>query len=364
LGIVLVLAVYILEPSMESIPALSAPANQTLLHALPSYWFLGIFQQLNGSMRVEFTQLARLGWVGFGLAASLALLAISLAYWRTLPRIVDEPEIRPAGPRWNWLLNPLGGSTESAVLFFSWRTLLRSRQHRMMFGFFLSIGIIVMLLYVLVPQAGEWKRPISSVTDVNFLIGTTMMTCLSVLGACIVVGVPSVLRANWIFRISQIDSPFAYRRATQLTLFTSGVVPAFVVSLLLLLWFGASWARFIHICALSAIGVALVNAVVVISHKLPFTCSWTPGKVNVLVTFFGGVIVGIPLASVVAKLELILLRASLGKELLIVGAVLLAAISEWLPRKVPGALKPLSFEEKDEPALVSLNLRRTSIRPE
>ena len=44
------LSVYFLEPSLESPAALTAPQNQRLLAWLPSYWFLGFFNQLNGSM--------------------------------------------------------------------------------------------------------------------------------------------------------------------------------------------------------------------------------------------------------------------------------------------------------------------------
>jgi hypothetical protein len=72
-----------------------------------------------------------------------------------------------------------------------------------MFGFFLSIGMIVMLLYVLVPQAEQAMGKIVAATGVDFLIGTTMMMCLSVLGARIVVGFPTPVKANWIFQVTQ-----------------------------------------------------------------------------------------------------------------------------------------------------------------
>src|SRR5208282_2897478 len=54
----LILSVYVLEPSLEARTALTAPENQRLLASLPSYWFLGLFQQLNGSMEPAFVPLA------------------------------------------------------------------------------------------------------------------------------------------------------------------------------------------------------------------------------------------------------------------------------------------------------------------
>lgn len=60
----LLLSVYFLEPSLESPAALTAPQNQRLLAWLPSYWFLGLFQQLNGSMHPALVPLAKRAWIG------------------------------------------------------------------------------------------------------------------------------------------------------------------------------------------------------------------------------------------------------------------------------------------------------------
>ncbi|UWZ83438.1 hypothetical protein [Occallatibacter riparius] len=359
LGFVLVLADYILEPSMESLAALAAPANQFLLHALPSYWFLGVFQQLNGSMRFEFEPLARLGWLGFGVAAAGALFAVSMAYRGALSRIIEEPDVRPSSARGRWLLNRAGSSRGTAVLFFSWRTLLRSRQHRLAFGFFLAVGMSVMLLSIVLARAEDAMGRVAPEHGMSFLIGTTMMMALSVLGARIVIGIPTALRANWIFQITQVASPRQYVSATQRTLLSIGVVPAWLVCLVLAAWAGASWIVVAHMCVLALLGVIGTNAAVFRLHKLPFTCSWSPGKVNVLVTFFGGVIVGIPLTSLFAKLEIRLLQTPLGIAVLLACLSSLAVVSQWLIQTSSLAVKHLSFEDREEPALVGLNLRQT-----
>ena len=44
----LFVSVYFLEPSLESPEALTSPQNQRLLQFLPSYWFMAVFNQLNG----------------------------------------------------------------------------------------------------------------------------------------------------------------------------------------------------------------------------------------------------------------------------------------------------------------------------
>lgn len=258
-------------------------------------------------------------------------------------------------------MNVSGSSVTTAVAFFSWRTLLRSRQHRLAFGFFFAVGMAVMLLYVVLPRAEDAIGRVAPDHGVNFLIGTTMMMALSVLGARIVVGLPTTLRANWIFQITQVASPLQYKNATQRALLSIGVAPAWLLCLVLVAWVGASWVVVAHLCALALVGVTATNVVMLRLNKLPFTCSWTPGKVNVLVTFFGGVILGIPLTGLLAKLEMRLLQTPFGIAgwLTCLGSV--AVASYWVMLRASSALQPLSFEDKEESAVLGLNLNHLKV---
>lgn len=64
----LFVGVYLLEPSMETTAALSASGNQRLLAWLPTYWFLGLFEELKGSAEPVFLPLARRALAGLGAA--------------------------------------------------------------------------------------------------------------------------------------------------------------------------------------------------------------------------------------------------------------------------------------------------------
>src|SRR3954471_24146786 len=77
----LFVGLYFLEPPLESHQALAAPENNALLRWLPAYWFLGLFQQLNGSMSVEFAPLAHRAWLGLVIAMCAALGVVLAAYF-------------------------------------------------------------------------------------------------------------------------------------------------------------------------------------------------------------------------------------------------------------------------------------------
>ena len=66
----ILLSVYFLEPSLESPEALTSPQNQRLLAWLPSYWFLALFNQLNGSADPALAPLAIRAWMGLGVSTS------------------------------------------------------------------------------------------------------------------------------------------------------------------------------------------------------------------------------------------------------------------------------------------------------
>ncbi|MCI0363073.1 MAG: hypothetical protein L0219_04280, partial [Phycisphaerales bacterium] len=146
----LFVSVYFLQPWLATPKALLAPENQRLLAWLPSYWFLGLFQELNGSMHAAMVPLARRAWVGLALAGFGAAAAYVLSYFRTLRKIVEEPDIMPGSRGLRWLPR-FGNSLETAVAQFSVRTLLRSRQHRVMLAFFLGIGFAIMILFMKAP---------------------------------------------------------------------------------------------------------------------------------------------------------------------------------------------------------------------
>ncbi|MGB7665726.1 MAG: hypothetical protein WBL66_00550, partial [Candidatus Acidiferrales bacterium] len=60
----LFVSAYFLEPPVDGLQMLAAPENHRLLLCVPTYWFLGLFRQLNGSMHPALAPLARRAWIG------------------------------------------------------------------------------------------------------------------------------------------------------------------------------------------------------------------------------------------------------------------------------------------------------------
>jgi hypothetical protein len=95
---------------------------------IPSYWFVGVYEQLSGPLHPALEPFARRAWIGLTAAVCTTAVLGAASYLRTLRKIVEEPDIT-TGFRRCWLPR-FGCSSETAIVQFSVRSLLRSRQHR------------------------------------------------------------------------------------------------------------------------------------------------------------------------------------------------------------------------------------------
>jgi len=354
----LFLSVYFLEPSMVTPQALAAVGNQRALAWLPSYWFLGLFQQLNGSLHAATTPLARRAWTGLAVVGAGTAVTYVLSYFRTIRKIVEEPDIvrRSGGLYWS---PRFGGSLETALCQFSLRTLLRSRQHRMILSFYLGIGlglsIFISKAPVLYTQRGTdlWYH-----ANVPLLVGTILMICAAVVGMRVVFSMPLDLRANWTFRVLPLPGVTGCLAAIRRSLFSLAVAPTWVVLAAVLFWLWPWQAAAEHLLLLGLLGVIIAELSLHGFQKIPFTCSYLPGKskFNMAALAFAGLMF---LLVKGAELE----RSAFESPLLyttVAGVlVLAAALARWRTSSAANAEGySVQFEDLVDPAIQSLDLHR------
>jgi hypothetical protein len=350
----LLLSVYFLEPSLESPAALTAPGNQRLLAWLPSYWFLGLFQQLNGSMHPALAPLARRGWIGLAVSALGAGAALLLSYFRTLPKIVEQPEILPGARTGPWS-PPFGNSLRGAITSFTLRTLLRSRQHRMILSFYLGIGLAIVVGYVKTPLGGLALA--TTGINITLLLASILMMILTILALRVVASIPISLPANWIIRVTQVRPAHHYQRAVRFSWLALGVAPVLLIlagSLLAV----CPWRPVLgHLVTMLLLGILLIELCLYTFQKIPFTCSYLPGKANLHFVFWACLLVFIRLLNEGAKFESRMLNHPLSCMLMILLLAMVAAGMGWLAEVRMSLAEELVFEEEYAAEIVSLNLK-------
>jgi hypothetical protein len=101
-ALTLVLGVYFLRPSITTPAGMTLAENRWALAWLPSFWFSGFFNQLNGSLPPALAGLARRSWIGLSIVVLGATASLFLCYLRTMKKTVEEPDLLPGARGWHW----------------------------------------------------------------------------------------------------------------------------------------------------------------------------------------------------------------------------------------------------------------------
>jgi hypothetical protein len=273
-----VLGSYFLSPSITTPAAMAAPENHWALAWSPAFWFFALFNRLNGSLPSELDWVAQRAWIGMGIVVFGVTASLFFCYRRTMKKTVEEPDLVP-GPRgWHW--SPRFGSPlQTAIMLFCGRSLVRSRQHRLAFALFLALIFSIALSLL----RSELSDPSFRVVNAGFLTSTFLMMSLAVLGLRSVFSLPISLNANWIWRLTQLRSSKEYVGATRRTLLCLAVGPVWLISALLSLSFRPLQQIAAHLIVLALVGWVFAELSLIRFYKVPFTCSYLPGKVHVQV---------------------------------------------------------------------------------
>ncbi len=296
----LFLCVYFLEPSVAEVITRQQGWNLWL----PTYWFLGMFQQLNGSPALSL--FAWRAWIGLAIVLAGTAVAYGLSYISTLRKIVEEPDIVPGHGGAGWLPR-FGNALETAIVQFSIRTLVRSRSHRMILAFYLGLGFALTILLLKAPRGPELAEAASAADDwhhagVPLLASSMVMMAACVVGMRVVFAMPLELPANWIFRAAPVRGGTALVAARRRASYVLSVLPiwAFFAALVFYLWPWREAAG--DVVVLGLFGLLLAEFLLRGIQKIPFTCSYLPGK-SYVVFFWMSIVAAIALITEAAKLE-------------------------------------------------------------
>jgi hypothetical protein len=342
---------YFLWGGLDSPAEILAPANHALVSAWPGYWFLALLKQAAGEMPPEMHALATRAWTALALSVVAASAALLACYRHTLRAIVEQPDLQPAGRTLHWTPR-LGNRLSTAMVLFGFRTLARSRQHRLALAFAWALVLAMVLAMTRDALTSPWPRPVGD----GFLVPTFLMMALAVAGLRATFSLPVALKANWVLRVAQLRPTEDYLAATRRVLFLLAVLPVWVVSFLFSLGYRPWLPAAEHLVLLGFFGLVAVEFSLLGFAKIPFTCSYLPGKANVQYVFWGFLLVFLFLALLVPALE----RPALAdpfRLLLTAGAYggIAALLRLW--NRARERETELYFEERPEQPILTLNLK-------
>lgn len=346
----LFLSAWLFEPNFATVEELAKAQQLGVLARWPTFWFFGLFSQTSGVFPIISEPLTRQACLA--LVAVLAGTGISLllCYVRTMKTTIEQPDLEPTRGHRRWLL-PLGDQLQTAIVRFSMRSLARSRQHRVVYAFFLAIAFAIAVSTLTRVATSHRTEPVTPA----FLMSTLMMMCLAAAGLRSIFSLPVSLKANWVLQVTQLSAPERYIAATRRAMLVLATIPVWLTAAGLALCY-RPWHQVLeHLLILALVGSIMTDAALIGVSKIPFACSYLPGKSNVQYMFWAFAAGFTPLAMSFSRYEQSALDDPLSYSALV--AILIAASAElWLVNRRQAKSAVLHYEELEPEAITTLGI--------
>jgi predicted permease len=248
----------------------------------PAVWFVELWKAvLTGTSTA-----ARPAILAVTLPTAGAVLLYLVSYHRYRRVLLEAPPQRGSDRSvgaGSWLLDRwIGDPRQGAAFAFIWKTLARSRTHRLILLAYCGIALGAITKTVL-----DMPRPTLANQGMYGLIvvlAPLAVAMLVTVGLRYLFTLPESLPANWIFQSTDRDGRAQWLAAVEWFVVCCGIAPVFLIG------FPAAIAVFGWLRASAATLLALFTALLWFEalfrrwQKLPFTCSYLPGRIPVWLT--------------------------------------------------------------------------------
>ncbi|HWQ54199.1 MAG TPA: hypothetical protein VN442_10980 [Bryobacteraceae bacterium] len=333
-----------------------------LWRVLPPLWFVGLYQNELGWTQQIYRELAGQACWGLGLAGLIAGAAYSLSYSRSVSRSIEDVE-RHGAPGWTARVLTavadrvlLRTPAERASFHFVWQTVSRSRQHRVLVAAYAGGGLALVLQSVAAMIAHGsrtwWQSPEGVLLPVPLVMSLFLLS-----GMRYAFTVPAELRANWLFQIAESGEPAEYMAGVRKAMALLAIVPLFAALLPLHVAIWGWTAGGLHIAYGATVAWLLMEVLLAGFEKLPFTCSFVPGKANVRTLWPFYVIGYLGYVSLFSALELFLMRQPIRFLWFLAASAAVKTGIEVYRRLVPQGFERV-YDDQPEPAVRTLELQQ------
>jgi hypothetical protein len=164
-----------------------------------------------------------------------------------------------------------------ATFEFTLRTLARSGSHRLMLSAYLGMAL-AFIASGIVPLLVRRGFQAFATPSLETLVPPLMVSSFTLIGIRVALSIPVEPRANWAVRLSEPRERAAAISGVRAAMLIAGVAPSACLAAAsgALLW-GAREAL-LHAFVCTAMGLLLVEILLLNLAKIPFTCTYFPGK--------------------------------------------------------------------------------------
>jgi hypothetical protein len=324
----------------------------------PAFWFVDLYETLLGS-RFGPASHGSWKWALTGLAVLLLtfVLTTGLTYKRFLKNMgQSRARSRFLSGLKSGALSLFNGIflrnlTQRAVFHFYTLTLQGSAYHKMRVAAFTAVGVGVALIQILtqdligVPLTGiSW-----AMVSIPF-----SMTIFLLVGLRDAVNLPLSLPANWIFRQTERQQIRHYFSGLRKAVLFYNMLPFFAGLFVFYAFLWGGLAAFYHVAFSFAVAVLMMEAAFFKWCKIPFACSYLPGKEKVQLFWLGYLALYLLVVNLLTWMDMKFLLAPTGY--LYFFGMLLVIIAALRIYQVRFFYKEISIQYEEEPPPVMIDL--------
>ena len=360
----LLISVLFLTPLMIDTLRPLFERNSPVLRYFPPFWFLALYMDLlpgrpGGAMFHDLAQLARRA---LEVSAAVFVIAYLAGYRRHARRVMESLETAGEGPGWlrarfdrivnRWLLpHPL----ERATFHFISNTILRTARHRLFLASYTGVAFALALPSI-VKVGARPGLPIVALSSAGLLAIPLTLSFFAVSGLRAVFNLPAELRANWIFQITEGEERWAHIRAARKWIVVMGIAPLFLL-LAPFEFIFRGWALgLVHLSFALVLSLLMLNLLLVWFRKIPFTCSYFPGKTSMAGMAFVYILSFLFYSWAMASLEARLIRSPFELVLFYGFGILALRGLMLLEKSELGVDDSLIYEDQPDPIVRTLEL--------
>jgi hypothetical protein len=342
---------FFLFPQIAGSVARLKAENSAVLYAFPPAWFLGLNEVLTGSRDAIFLALAHRAEVALGLVVIVAGLSYTVAYRRHVRRTLESTEGGDStrtvwheriGRIADWIVPD---SVERGVVAFIGKTIARSQKHRIFLAAYAGVG------FALAAQVLAANKNRDGWLSLPLVLGFFILS-----GMRFIFTIPAELPANWQFRVSDTDRQRAALNGTRTALAWFGVAPLFLAlsPFYFVLW--RPGVALAHILFSVTISLLLIETLTMEFRKIPFTCSYPPGKANVTLLWIAYWAAFLVYAFSMANLESWMVRRPRRLIPFYLVVAIIFGFFAWWRRRMDSVGVALVFDDAADPAILTLGL--------
>ena len=338
------------------------PASSAL-RFFPPFWFVGLYQNELGWTQPIFRELAAQAKLALGIAAVTGVAAFALSYRRHAQRSLESLKAGATAP--GRLARALTAFTDRVVLrtagerasfHFVRQTLLESRKHRGLLGAWVGVGLaLVSQSLAGLATSGRpdwWQNPQGALLPAPLVLSFFLLC-----GMRYVFTVPAERRANWVFRIAGSADINEYMGGIRKAVILTGILPLFALLLpvYVVIW---GWrAASLHILFGCIVAYLLMDVLLAGFAKVPFTCSYVPGKANLKTCWWLYVGAFAVYFAFFTSFEYLILEQPSRMLWLLIFAAALKTCTYLYRRHLEAEDFAIVFDEVPEPAVQTLNIQ-------